>query len=564
MGSADFISSSLLLHIQFHFALQQLSFQLSLTSAILNQSTNPHGHKRPIKYSGMITALNGSICLIFRVIIMSDKSTQLKQFEQKRGKVTCDSIYENATGAKKDARWLLLKRETDAATDVIDYLHEYRTYQTYCTVVSNFCILQICFWYENHDEKIKKAIVDVLEKESLLRIWGRGESGIGALKRLADIGARWDTESASEFLRLFGAIIEDVADVASDEKAKIIDFRIKNSPDIKGVNTDNSFNALFIEMQKMKERFKLWTGFKDYDFFKKGEMRTRVRATEVPVGERMRAIANNKGGKFGDLSKAKIQLIRNLHYGNVGTAIHRVDDLSLIGHIQNKYALPMGADISGTTSDIIGIIDMLNNEKFFPGVQPLLKPVPKLIQKLGPILAMVKNRHHTFLECALVFNMNMLKITDEEKKNPKIDNISDIKGYQPCQYHSLIDMIPDSFKIDETLGYFKYVYREIKELLKQYSVEPLTVKDGEFDLINAYDLKGEIYGGSIGALNPNQWIQKKIKQGDTPFELNKENFRKEIVDWLKALKMERDKQYNDSITVFDELLKQQPNNNNPN
>ncbi len=456
---------------------------------------------------------------------MSDK---LESFKTRRGDINHWYVVKDSAVVSY-ARWSLLHRETDAATDVINYLHEYRTYEEYCTVVANFCALQICFWHEEHDEKIKQTIEKVLAKESLLRIWGTAGSGIMQLRRLVDTGRNWHTEYTSEHLRLFGAVIEEIAEIAGGDKAKIINFNLNTA---EGICKVKSFKNLFDAIQLMKTRFKKWTGFAGYDFFKKGEKRTRVRATEVQLTGKMDAIATG-GGKYGSLSNAKIQILRTLNYGNVGTAIHRVDDLSLIGRIQNKYALPMGADISGTTSDIMGIIEILNNELFFPGLKAQFQTVPKFIQMLGPILAMVKNRHHTFLECGLVFNMlgvNNDGIVAEE---------GNLAGYRPCQYQALIEMIPKSVRDTGEYGY-EETSNDIIELLKEYSLTPVKTKM-PFELSTAYELKGTIYGGSIGSLKSNAWEEGGI------FTLTKGQLTNEICNWYRVLKDESTKKFNKLI-----------------
>lgn len=184
---------------------------------------------------------------------------------------------------------------------------------------------------------------------------------------------------------------------------------------------------------------------------------------------------------------------------------------------------------------------MLNDDSFFPGVKKaLLDDVPLLLQKIGPILAMVKNRHHTFLECGLVFNMIGMKddgtaIGDEEQT----------KGYQPCQYQSLIEMIPNSLKTSS--AFFKNdsndAYDDIGQLLKVYSHVPLKTKDA-FNLPTAYELKGSHFGGAIGALKPAAWQETSV------FTLDNTTFINEIKDWYTALKADATKKFDDSIAAL--------------
>ena len=312
------------------------------------------------------------------------------------------SVQRNRMLAQRTVLW---QAERQASSNAIKVLDENIDYRTSMNILSNYICSTVILWANESD--IIQSLIDIgLRNEGALTIWRDADPNVIAMENWLARGRRWKVEECSELFRVFVSVVE----VLSKWDDKLTMPMIKGqSQDFQFVSADSPrFNSSYeidkkVPIKLIEEAMTAVKNTTDpdngIDIFKKkrksggsvDKKQPRSRASTTNVINRITELKN-------DDVDSKRRFTRLLSYSSAGTNIHSIKPDSLLGVIEWIYGLPGGADISGTTAEIISLTDYFL--KYLPAdeIESLIQGVPWY---LGPVLAMVKNGHHTFLECAV-------------------------------------------------------------------------------------------------------------------------------------------------------------------
>lgn len=341
------------------------------------------------------------------------------------------AVNRNRMLAQREQTW---RAERSVAIEIIDLLDNNYGYRAAMNIFANFIIMNTILW---SSEKPGKKINDALKGESGLSIWGDAEANVTTLALWLSRGRKWKVEETSELFRIFVVVIESVQyeyeTNHETDNIKIIKIQSSNyqftNGDLSRYTSDftldslspDGFNLFFDEVNKVKN-----TTLNGVSLFKK----TRSDDPIDPSGPRSRESEADILNRITGISSGSIasmrRLARMLTNGSGGTNIHSLKPNSLVGTVEWIYGLASGADTSGTTAEIVGLCKLF--EKYLPTdeINGLTTRVPWY---LGPVLAMIKNGHHTLLESAIAISIGECPSLGEETWPI---------NYIPCTYSSLL------------------------------------------------------------------------------------------------------------------------------
>lgn len=301
---------------------------------------------------------------------------------------------------------------------------------------------EISEYLKNHENAAaKSALLKVLKKEKGLLLWGSPEpvDGKAVRGKIEGLRKRWKgftTNDCSEALRLFGGVVEVVN---AHLKGVTVSIKCDSQTTLKlGVEELEMLRGAYRSGYGRSVQKELWDeaqkaatkedGTNSAPF--RGDVRKRDFARmdkdghinfgsyrEMDEGETYRPLsASQLSYVMGSTKKQSERDVR-------GMTLWKLKEGSTVWAIDRIFGLPPGADISGTTADLMWGLEIIaaalypqritktkgklwghNVKKPAPGPNTYKKEYDLLY--LLPIAAMVSHYHHTVLECALtqVFN----------------------------------------------------------------------------------------------------------------------------------------------------------------
>jgi hypothetical protein len=273
-------------------------------------------------------------------------------------------------------------------------------------------------------KSLLEAFEGVLQKESGLKIWG---SGIGErsnksafIARLQQLKAtQLGLNDVSELLRLFGGVVEDMAGaVDALQTTEALALTVQFTPTNRPARPIQFFPIS--EMNQMRGSYRTAYGGEPF----KGSVRARyqmwAKAGEQPQRVDLTTEAGRKKGKqlkkdgwrlrgLTDEQERYVQLSEDERgsYGARGMTLWELKQGSVVWAIDRIFGLPPGADISGTTADIMWGLETLATILYpYPSPGSDRRPAVLPLLYMLPIAAMVAHYHHTILECAMTQTLN--------------------------------------------------------------------------------------------------------------------------------------------------------------
>ena len=301
--------------------------------------------------------------------------------------------------------------ERNASREVLETLNADTGYITAMNVLANFMAMNILLWGNEADRITRQQVALALDSESSLLLWGDASASLDTLLTWLARGKKWRVEDASEFFRLFVAVIEKVNEkIESSHGLKMLKLQSTDYQFFKSVDKPRfssayqlvdlsieDFKAINTAMGSVKAR-----SLNNVDFFKKtlddkniDPARPRSRLTLPDIYQRIVSLNN-------DNVDSKRRIARMLANGSGGTNIHTLKPNSLVGTVEWIYGLASGADTSGTTAEIIALCQLFQDYLPAEEMDSLTSGVSWY---LGPVLSMIKNGHHTLLESAVAITM---------------------------------------------------------------------------------------------------------------------------------------------------------------
>jgi len=396
--------------------------------------------------------------------------------------------------AQREQTW---RAERNAAIEIIDLLDNDYGYRAAMNIFANFIIMNIILWSESRPGG---KINDGLSNESGLSIWGDSKACVETLVTWLSRGRKWKVEETSELFRIFVAVVESVErefENHKDEEISIIEIQSSNyqfsNELLSRYNstyrlpslTYNNFKSFSSDMNDVKA-----TKLNGVSLFQKTSeddsidpLKPRSRESEADILKRIKGISSNS-------IASQRRLARMITNGSGGTNIHSLKPNSLVGTIEWIYGLASGADTSGTTAEIVSLCRLF--EKFLP-VDEINGLTTRVPWYLGPVLAMIKNGHHTLLESAIAISIG--------ECNSLGDDIWPI-NYIPCTYSTLLKPQNDS---DSEL------MNLVRERLLKYELK----NDSEISLYkpvkDAWTPKGDASVSLTGGTIINNYTYRKRK-----------------------------------------------------
>jgi len=369
-----------------------------------------------------------------------------------------DIVSRNRMLAQRESFW---RAERAAASGVIEILNNDFGYRTAMNVLANFICMNILLWGKETDRITRNQVAEALQNEKGLTIWGDAPALVETILTWIARGRKWDVEGASELFRLFVAVVEEVQkEIATASGLKIIKI---NSTGYQFSSADLSRYSSHYELKNLDQAD--FNGFADsmalikrrtlngVRLFTKTDQdgpidpnRPRSRWSLIDAYDRIIGLSNE------DVN-SKRRMARMLTNSSGGTNIHSLKPNSLIGNIEWIYGLTSGADTSGTTAEIVALCNLF--EDYLPK-QEIDDMTSGVSWYIGPVLAMIKNGHHTMIESAIAITMG--------ERTGEADAFVWPVKYVPGFYQTLL--LPESeLYPDATL------YAEIFSKLEEYALK---------------------------------------------------------------------------------------------
>ena len=365
------------------------------------------------------------------------------------------NVKRNRMLKQRETMWF---RERQAATEAIKILDNDVNYRMAMNIMGNYICMSFVLWSEDDDWRIRDAMKESLRTEPGLRIWGDSENELSTVKQWLIRGRYWSCEECSELMRLMVAVIEnlekiliekhDELTVKKNDKKELSEIKLNflvgksENYQFKSTGTGTRLKRFKSSYELQSQVFQGFTGkiselkkrkLHNVEIFKKTEKKEKI----LPVGPRSRDTDIDILSRILSLGDTKIanqrRIARLLANSSGGTNIHSLRPNSLVGTLEWILGLPCGADTSGTTAEVIGICETIRKE-YLPTdeLDDMIQDIPLY---LGPALSMVKNGHHTILECAIPMNIyknlayapgfysDILPDVDESKAKPLYKNL---------------------------------------------------------------------------------------------------------------------------------------------
>lgn len=373
-----------------------------------------------------------------------------------------DNVKRNRMLSQREGFW---RAERTAASEVIDILNNDFGYRAAMNVFANFISMNILLWGNETDRVTRKQVSKALENEKGLGIWGDASATLETILTWIARGRKWDVESASELFRVLVAVLEEVQKEVQKEDSNITGLKIIKITSTNYQFSDpepsrysshyeleeldkESFSKFSLEMASIKNRklngVKLFTKTGDDGPINPDEPRSRW-----SLGD---AYARIIGLENKDVN-SKRRMARMLTNCSGGTNIHSLKPNSLIGTIEWIYGLASGADTSGTTAEILSLCKLF--EDYLPK-QEIDDMTSGVSWYIGPVLAMIKNGHHTMIESAIAITMGERTGEEGDFKWP-------VK-YIPGFYQTLLMPEPEVYEARD-------LYGMVSQKLQQYAMQ---------------------------------------------------------------------------------------------
>ncbi len=286
-----------------------------------------------------------------------------------------------------------------------------------------------------YDPYLKKLVI-VLKKESGLKMWGQTQPSTGEMAALGltALANRWQsytTNDCSEMLRLFGGVIEEVDfdgytpeiinprrdDLhASMPPRSLLDelrkaYRSGYGENVSKTNWDKG--QIVGKGKEFSAPFRGDVRKRDQARLSNDGLTVSFKAANAPMeNETLRPLTQDQAAYvMGSSIRTDEREVR-------GMTLWKLKDGSVTWAIDRIFGLPPGADISGTTADLMWAMEIIatiiypsntksegaNKVGHRFGVVGFKRELELLY--LLPIAAMVAHYHHTILECALTQTFN--------------------------------------------------------------------------------------------------------------------------------------------------------------
>jgi hypothetical protein len=403
-----------------------------------------------------------------------------------------DNIQRNRMLGQRESFW---RSERTTASRAIDLLNSDFGYRSAMNVFANFISMNILLWGNECDRITRKQVSRALSNENGLGIWRDSPATLDSVLSWIARGRKWDVEGASELFRLFVAVVEEVEkevekEVATATGLKMIKItstnyqfsdqekaRYSSHYELEALSVD-SFKRFSKDMASIKNRtlngVKLFTktganGPIDPD-------KPRSRWSLADAYERIIDLKN-------DDVNSKRRMARMLTNSSGGTNIHSLKPNSLIGTIEWIYGLASGADTSGTTAEILALCKLFEN--YLPK-QEIDDMTSGVSWYLGPVLAMIKNGHHTMIESAIAITMG--ERTEEE------NTYQWPVKYVPGFYQTMMMPAPENYP-ERTL--YQQVFDELKALAMQDNFQMFLYRPTENAWGASEEYNVSLAGGTI-------------------------------------------------------------------
>ena len=306
---------------------------------------------------------------------------------------------------------------------------------------------EISKYVKTHSKiEAEKALLKVLKKEKGLLLWGSpepvdGNAVRGKIEGLRNGWKGFTTNDCSEALRLFGGVVEEV-----NAHLKGVTVSIK-------CDSRTTLKLVLEDLEMLRKAYRSGYGRKvQKDLWKEAQSKAQKKdgTNSAPFRSDVRKRDFARMDKDGDitfgpsyremkdgetyrpLSASQLRYVigsskRESERDVRGMTLWKLKEGSTVWSIDRIFGLPPGADISGTTADLMWGLEIIaaalypqritktkgklwgyNVKKPAPGPNTYKKEYDLLY--LLPIAAMVSHYHHTILECALtqVFNSEII------------------------------------------------------------------------------------------------------------------------------------------------------------
>jgi len=423
-----------------------------------------------------------------------------------------NNVNRNRMLAQRESFW---RAERSAASGVIEILNNDFGYRSAMNVFANFICMNISLWGKESNYTTRNQVAEALQNEKGLALWRDAPATIETILTWIARGRKWDVEGASELFRIFVAVVEEVQkEIATASGLKIIKITSRSyqfaNADLSRYSshyeledlTEESFNAFATDMALITRR--TLNGVRLF-------VKTRNDGPIDPDGPRSRWNVIDTYDRIIGLSNddvnSKRRMARMLTNSSGGTNLFSLKPNSLIGNIEWIYGLASGADTSGTTAEIIALCKLFENYLPKDEIDAMTSGVSWYI---GPVLAMIKNGHHTMIESAIAITMG-----------ERIDNGDAFEWpvkYVPGFYQTLL--MPES-----DLYHGAPLYGAIRDELTHYALQDdyelylYRPEENAWDDTERYNVS--LAGGTI--INNYNYVQRTgqaIRQVQLPELLN--------------------------------------------
>ena len=335
-------------------------------------------------------------------------------------------ISRNRMLAQRELMWA---SERSAATNTVATLDNDVNYRMAMNILANYICLTTVLWSYDSDTN-KRVINNALAVEDGLSVWGVSPSSIETIENWLARGKKWSISELSQLMRLFVVVIETIDDNIKDDKLSTLN-RINPASLRMMLLTSKNYEFIGTDLKRFLSNYSLVTLDQTVNLTHPDEtisrwnllVRKAKQVTDYSPNGVLKLFKKRSGGAGNGISPAgprsrksiftirerllglknddvdsKRRIARLLANSSSGTNLHSIQPDSLIGAIEWIYGLPAGADTSGTTAEVVGITQAL--EDYLP-IEEMLALGSGVPLYLGPALAIVQNTHHTFFECAI-------------------------------------------------------------------------------------------------------------------------------------------------------------------
>jgi hypothetical protein len=246
--------------------------------------------------------------------------------------------------------------------------------------------------------KLHKTIASQQKTGKSLEVWnllGRPTTGlVEDLKDLLKKQSTWSLEDCADIVRLFGKLVEELA--KTDYPRWVARNHLKEKFRSETEKSKFGIGGMYGKQQSYTDKNTLGYTNMQVSTSENGKYRKRGPG----IKDQYRNVSAETARKHEYLSS----VIGDLHKKpGAGVNLFALRMGSAVGSIDKAFGLPFGADISGTTANALYAFCFIKTW-YGHHLVNAMRVLPLL--ELLPLVSMVKNRHHTTLECALTLAVN--------------------------------------------------------------------------------------------------------------------------------------------------------------